>query len=61
MAGRRALFRKVELERALAVVTGAGIADYRIEFTPDGVLAIVIGAAAKPAGSNSFDEIIGKP
>jgi hypothetical protein len=59
MAGRRSLFRKSELERAIQVVQRAGVSDARIEFTAEGGMAIVISSAAKSGTGNSFDQIIG--
>jgi len=59
MSGRRALFSKADLVRAVKALQESGAQGGRIEIAPDR-MTVILGPAAQAAGGNSFDKIIGE-
>ena len=41
---------KADVERAIAAAEQAGLTAYRVEISPDGTIAIVVGPQAEAAG-----------
>lgn len=55
-----ASFREADLKRAIAATAKAGVRHYRVDIQPNGVISVVIGAAATaPASANSCDDLLG--
>jgi hypothetical protein len=57
----RAVFKEIDITRAIRGARKAGVEEVKITIAPTGEIVIVTGrAAAEAADGNSFDKLMGK-
>jgi len=56
----RAVFRQIDVTRAMRAAKAAGVDDFKITLAPDGNIVILAGRAARDSATgNSFDDLMG--